>query len=256
PFDLPLLELYEDAYDCTKDAPYVNVSYKDLYKIGANISYPINVARNVARENAQTYFLLASDIELYPSQNIIDLFMNMILRKTYLFENKSPMIFALPVFQVLANQSAPTDKTILREMIKSRTAFSFHANICKRCHAIPQLNRWLNIEVNDELDIFTTVKREGKLVRWEAVYIGTNEDPFFDEQLDWERHGNKMAQAYALCLLNYDYVILDNAFLVHKPGIKKKMVNAKIIPKTGKFIREVLGKQLEAIYGKRKGCKA
>ncbi len=27
-------------------------------------------------------------------------------------------------------------------------------------------------------------------------------------------------QAYEMCLMNYDFVILDNAFLVHAPGIK------------------------------------
>lgn len=189
-----MLELYQDAYDCTKGAPYVNASYKDLYKIEANISYPINVARNVARDNAQTYFVLASDVELYPSLNIIDSFMSMVLSKPYLFEDESPTIFALPVFQVYGNQSSPTGKVILKEMIENGTAFSFHEHICKRCHAIPQLDEWLNLEVGDKLDIFTTVKRKGKLERWEAVYIGTNEDPFFDEQLDWERHGNKMIQ--------------------------------------------------------------
>ncbi|RXG61218.1 Beta-1,4-glucuronyltransferase 1 [Armadillidium vulgare] len=33
--------------------------------------YPVNVARNVAKSNSATYFYFTSDIELYPSLNII-----------------------------------------------------------------------------------------------------------------------------------------------------------------------------------------
>lgn len=32
---------------------------------------------------------------------------------------------------------------------------------------------------------------------------------------------DKLTQAYALCVLDYEFHTLDNAFLVHKPGIKK-----------------------------------
>ena len=32
-----------------------------------NLTYPVNVARNVAREAANTHFIFPSDVELYPS---------------------------------------------------------------------------------------------------------------------------------------------------------------------------------------------
>ncbi len=41
-------------------------SYKDVHQL----EYPINVARNVARETANTYFIFSSDIELYPSPGV------------------------------------------------------------------------------------------------------------------------------------------------------------------------------------------
>ncbi len=48
------------------------------YKQTKNLLYPINVARNIARESANTYFVFASDIELYPSPNTIPSFLEMI----------------------------------------------------------------------------------------------------------------------------------------------------------------------------------
>ena len=42
-------------------------SYETSYKERKGILYPVNVARNIARESAATHFVFPSDIELYPS---------------------------------------------------------------------------------------------------------------------------------------------------------------------------------------------
>jgi len=56
---------------------------------------------------------------------------------------------------------------------------------------------------------------------WEPIFVGTNRDPLYDERLSWEGMSDKMSQMYEMCLMNYELHILDNAFLVHSPGIKK-----------------------------------
>lgn len=118
----------------------------------------------------------------------------MVVRRRDLFEIGDPLVFALPVFEVLPNATPPTNKLILKDMVTTKRAFSFHKNICNHCHAIPNLKQWLNMRDDQKLDVFTMAKRQGTLFRWEAFYIGTKEDPFFDERMDWERHGNKMVQ--------------------------------------------------------------
>ena len=53
----------------------INVSElaaKTSYKKEKGLYYSINVARNVARESANSYFIFPSDIELYPSPGKID----------------------------------------------------------------------------------------------------------------------------------------------------------------------------------------
>ncbi|GBM48942.1 hypothetical protein AVEN_134716-1, partial [Araneus ventricosus] len=76
-------------------------------------------------------------------------------------------------------------------------------------------------ECTEELRVWTTVKRSRKfrLQFWEPFFIGTRDDPEFHPHLSWEGKRNKMQVAYEMCLRNYDFHIVENAFLVHSPGI-------------------------------------
>jgi hypothetical protein len=50
---------------------------------------------------------------------------------------------------------------------------------------------------------------------------------------------------------------LDNAFLVHKPGIKtmkKDPQRAMLAGKTNALIRKVIFPELKVLYGTKKGC--
>jgi len=64
-------------------------------------------------------------------------------------------------------------------------------------------------------------------------------------------------QGYSLCVLDYEFHILDNAFLVHKPGIKvlkKDNRRAMLAGKTNQLIRKIIYPELKIMYGMRKGC--
>jgi len=81
-------------FDCS--APYKDFAdrlIKQAFPVGKDkheilnvraqkhLPYPINVLRNVARLAATTRYLLASDIELYPSVNIVSMFRQMLKRE-------------------------------------------------------------------------------------------------------------------------------------------------------------------------------
>lgn len=66
-----------------------------------------------------------------------------------------------------------------------------------------------------------------------------------------------VSQGYALCVLDYEFQILDNAFLVHRPGIKKfrpDRARAIISSKTQSIIKHFSYPELKVFYGTRKGC--
>lgn len=53
---------------------------KNSYRCRKNLVYPVNVARNVARYGTKSKFTLVSDVELFPSQNLVPEFLKMINR--------------------------------------------------------------------------------------------------------------------------------------------------------------------------------
>lgn len=62
-----------------------------------------------------------------------------------------------------------------------------------------------------------------------------------------------------MCLLDYDYMVLDNAFLIHKPGVKKKkeqnIVYRNVVRKTNILLKTVILKELDKIFGPNQHCK-
>lgn len=100
-------------------------------------------------------------------------------------------------------------------------AIFFHKWVCDSCQNFPDRDKWTVTEpLNNTLNIFRSTKRLRNRNAWEPLYIGTNKEPLYDERLTWDGKRDKMSQMYEMCLMNYDVLILDNAFLVHAPGIK------------------------------------
>lgn len=103
-------------------------------------------------------------------------------------------VFVLPIFEIKADQNVPETKTELQNMIRNNTAFVFHKKLCLVCHKVPDGDKWLAQEETEGLHIFTSAKRTGFYKYWEPFYIGTSDDPLFDERLTWEGQSNKMTQ--------------------------------------------------------------
>ena len=62
-----------------------------------------------------------------------------------------------------------------------------------------------------------------------------------------------------MCILGYDFAILNEAFLIHKPGFKTKSqhtkeTDAKKVNAQRKMITKSIIPQLKKIYGDREGC--
>ncbi|XP_035908995.1 beta-1,4-glucuronyltransferase 1 [Anopheles stephensi] len=250
-------QVLDTPYNCSLAIPYFNVSAAQLYKTQKKLLYPVNVGRNIARDAAMTHFLLASDIELYPNPGLVHKFLEMIARNEPVLQRKNPRVFPLPIFEVDNNSPVPRDKAELQELLRTGKAIPFHKRVCSSCHGVPKSKEWIAANETDDLGVFHIGKRIGYFVHWEPIYIGTHADPHYDERLSWEGKSDKMTQGYALCVLDYDFHILDNGFLVHKPGIKvlkKDPKRAMLAAKTNQLIKKIIYPELQVMYGTRKGC--
>jgi hypothetical protein len=167
------------------------------YKKAKKLPYPVNVARNVAREMATTHYILPSDIELYPNPNLIPDFLEMIRLNDTNLQRPSPKVFVLSIFEVEANVTAlPHDKRELLKMLGNKSAIPFHKYVCSDCHRIPRAKEWMTTPFTPGLRIFHVGKRHKPYHHWEPIYIGTKLDPLYDERLSWEGRSDKMTQVY------------------------------------------------------------
>nr|XP_053629325.1 beta-1,4-glucuronyltransferase 1-like [Cherax quadricarinatus] len=211
----------ENTIDCNAD----KTSLVRGYRATEVLPYPVNVARNVARVAAPTWFVLPSDVELYPSHGLVDQFLALVQRinsgKERRVSAASPRVFVVPVFEVAA--VVPTDKEELVQQYHQKDAVYFHRHVCAHCQRFPALTDWIRQPGKSGiLKVFSVVKRQFPYHRWEPIYICTKDEPLYDERLSWEGLQDKMTQMHELCLRDYNFVILDRAFLVHAPGIKKR----------------------------------
>lgn len=93
-----------------------------MYKQRQNLTYPINMARNIAKISSQTHLTFPSDIELYPTRNFIKKFLTFILNNPFYLEKGSRNVFVLPVFEILEGYEV---KFIINNF---SVAYSFYLN--------------------------------------------------------------------------------------------------------------------------------
>lgn len=80
------IESFEKSFICDKEASLYSDTVAE-YKIQNNLTFPINVLRNIARRSALTHFVFASDIELYPSVGLVGAFLDLIMRNLSLVKS-------------------------------------------------------------------------------------------------------------------------------------------------------------------------
>ncbi|KAH8403259.1 hypothetical protein KR222_009257, partial [Zaprionus bogoriensis] len=233
-----------------------------LYLAQANMTYPINVGRNVARQAVNTHFILACDIELYPSLGFVEQFLDMVHHNSSILAldpDSPPRVYPLPVFEIAENARVPDNKTELMDLLSMERAHLFHKKICVECHTIPGFNEWTQTSCNasEKLRVFSVALRQEEFRHWEPSYVSDNKEPMFDERVTWEGQSNKRIQGYAMCLMGYEYHVLHPAFLVHHPGIKKLRINRKrfkLIEKTMRMIKMRIEPEYEVLYGSNDQC--
>lgn len=194
PASLRVATDFLDAWNGTCGSDVMTREYPEFRKVH-KMTYPINVLRNVARARARTKYVLASDIELYPSGNIVPRFLRLVRQRGL---SSTSQVFVLPIFEVQAKKTAPLVKRTLVDMMRNKTAIFFHKWVCEQCQKFPKREEWVRfIPDEDTLGILTTTKRDKTKRSWEPIYIGTNEDPPYPEELTWEGKRDKMAQVGA-----------------------------------------------------------
>ncbi|CAG9762432.1 unnamed protein product [Ceutorhynchus assimilis] len=226
--------------------------YKDYDESSA---YQVNIMRNTARTSALTKYVLVSDIELMPSKNLSKQFLEFVAK----YPKPDPKkVFVVPIFEVEKDYPIPDNKEELLKLLADQRAVYFHGLVCAHCQRFPGIEKWLETGYSPQIKGLLEVKRHDPYHRWEPLFIGTNAEPLYSERLSWEGLQDKMTQSLEMCLQNYTYVILDNAFLCHWPGIKREVYKNRfpaLVEVNQKFFKEIVADFLRH-YPNIKECNA
>lgn len=76
--------------DCNDIPPYEYTDPKFSYRSQHNLLYPVNFARNLARDASQTYFVFPNEVQLFPSPNLVEEFFKMIVRNSSILTGEDP----------------------------------------------------------------------------------------------------------------------------------------------------------------------
>lgn len=79
---LTFYEIYEPSLKCADAEKVLNFKANNTFRALNKLKFPINLGRNIARSAAMTHFVMAVDIELYPSPKLVERFLAMIDRDT------------------------------------------------------------------------------------------------------------------------------------------------------------------------------
>lgn len=187
------------------------------------IPYPHNVLRNAARNGVMTEFVFLIDVDVIPSVNLRDMFMEYAYRNNMVGNKYLPppnelkedkRVFVVPTFEIKKGYPIPTTKKALLGANSDGKIRPFHNQTCWWCHAPEEHEKWLKLPDPSPKKLNAGFYADWAK-SWEPFYIARRNVPLFDER--FKQYGyDRIEQICELHLMGYDFIVLDKAFLIHK----------------------------------------
>ncbi|KAK7090867.1 beta-1,4-glucuronyltransferase 1-like [Littorina saxatilis] len=184
------------------------------FVIGSGIEYPVNLLRNVALRSVSTTYVLYTDVDMTPSDNLRTSFVRHIAATSNMMShNSTKLAYVVPAFEYSGRVTAiPLNKSTVLEMWRMHTIRPFSQNISSHCHAPTNYPRWRALPASDDkMAVAYGVKFQPK---YEPYYIAPSSLPLYDERfVQWGR--DRQSQVCEMHVAGYQLVVLNDAFLVH-----------------------------------------
>ena len=198
-------------------------SCQDLLKIIENygeanyehsIPYPHNVLRNAARNGVTTEFVFLIDVDVLPSIDLRSNFIAYAHRNNLIGNKKEKRVYVVPVFEIKQGYPVPMTKRALLDANADGLVRPFHNVTCWWCHKPERHEDWLKLANPNPKQLGAGFIADWEK-SWEPFYIARRNVPLFDER--FKQYGyDRIEQICELHLMNYDFVVLDKAFLIHR----------------------------------------
>lgn len=187
------------------------------------IIFPHNVLRNVARSAVHSEFFLLLDIDLAPSLNLRQSFVDYANENNLWEEENDLVVYVLPAFEQKAGTKMPKDKDELINAIEKGNIRPFHNETCFPCHRPEKYEHWKS--TSEKFIAFEAPWEEA----WEPFYIGRRSLPYYDER--FKGFGfDRIQQVCELYVAGYTLKVLSNSFVVHD-NWKRPAAESETTPK-------------------------
>ena len=164
------------------------------YDLGGT-KYPNNLLRNVAVSNTQTEYIFVIDIDMLPSGNIHQDFIEFadqhsLMAETHVLDDRTA--FVVPAFEVLQGVPPPRDKERLLRLWQEGELRPFYSETCWKCQRWTDYDWWRNLTADSHSKLQIAYELEWK-DPWEPFYIGPRTAPRYDER--FKQYGfNRISQ--------------------------------------------------------------
>ncbi|XP_023023982.2 xylosyl- and glucuronyltransferase LARGE2s isoform X1 [Leptinotarsa decemlineata] len=206
------LTLYVTDYELSQSITFIshsqtlqgrlNVAYHAVFKEGEY--YPINTLRNIGLSNVHTPYVFLADIDFLPSKDLYDTLRQHISSMGSLI--KKALI--VPAFEIQKyGGQAPVDKKQLLKEMEDRSVIPFLSNIWSPGHAATNYQIWKTTskpyKVKWKVDYEPYIVVRSDVVPYDERFVG----------FGW----NKVSHIMELEAQNYEFIVLPDVFIVHKP---------------------------------------
>lgn len=205
----------------TKNCKYLYQPQEQISYSFAQVAYPVNLLRNVARRHSMTELIFVVDIDLIPSFDFRLQFLNFSTRNNLFHESKfgEKAVYVVPTYEMsedMIETGVPNDKTSLVQRIGRKEVRPFYVNVCRKCHKHTDYKSWEETPASESVEVIYEVTWKDP---WEPFYISHASVPMYDER--FKQYGfNRISQVCELHIAGYKFLVLNNLFLIHR-GLKE-----------------------------------
>ncbi|TRY80529.1 hypothetical protein TCAL_12541 [Tigriopus californicus] len=148
----------------------------------ANDSYPYNIMRNVARDGVLTSFILMSDVDHVPNENIFDTLEDFIRQERILYGKKRA--YVIPQYELNRTKGAtiPRDKSELLELKRRNLSGTMYEEFFPQFQHCIKTKLWETINGTNESAEPGLAMQVNFSFSCEMTLVHKATDPYFDER--------------------------------------------------------------------------
>ncbi|XP_059097921.1 beta-1,4-glucuronyltransferase 1-like [Tigriopus californicus] len=180
----------------------------------ANDSYPYNIMRNVARDGVLTSFILMSDVDHVPNENIFDTLEDFIRQERILYGKKRA--YVIPQYELNRTKGAtiPRDKSELLELKRRNLSGTMYEEFFPQFQHCIKTKLWETINGTNESAEPGLAMQVNFSFSCEMTLVHKATDPYFDER--FRGYGcDRFSQMLELYAAKFRFDVFTSLFFVH-----------------------------------------